>query len=491
MELTTAQSFTALGASFHHVDFLVGAPQFEGRIDGLLGQNFLNVTDVEYDFANGVIRLFKPSGCGGLPLAYWSQGKPFSTMEIQPTAQGSRRIMGSASVNGAHIRVLFDTGSPFSMLTSRAAALAGVRRDSPEARAAGVTEGVGPRSLETWIAPFDSFKIGDEEIKNTRLRLAGIELDNIDMLIGADFFLSHRIFVANSQNKLYFTYNGGPVFRLDRGPSRPADGEQASAASPAGTTDEPKDASGFARRAAASAARRDFEHAIADFGRAAELEPTEPKHLFNRGLARLSNGQPVLAMGDFDQALKLKPDYADALLVRGRLRLFAKDPKGAEADFDAALKLDPTYGAYVGSLYVEADQFDRAVAMYDAWIAGHPRSPGLAQALNGRCWARALSGRDLDKALADCDQALKIGQKIASVLDSRGLVHLRLGQLEAAIADYDAALKLQPKLAWSLYGRGVAQLKMGSKDAGAADIKAATELAPQLPERAKRLGVTA
>ena len=37
------------------------------------------------------------------------------------------------------------------------------------------------------------------------------------MLLGADFFLSHRILVSNSQHKLYFTYNGGPVFQLDRG----------------------------------------------------------------------------------------------------------------------------------------------------------------------------------------------------------------------------------------------------------------------------------
>ena len=36
------------------------------------------------------------------------------------------------------------------------------------------------------------------------------------MLIGADFFLSHRIYVASSQRKLYFTYNGGPVFNLAR-----------------------------------------------------------------------------------------------------------------------------------------------------------------------------------------------------------------------------------------------------------------------------------
>jgi hypothetical protein len=32
------------------------------------------------------------------------------------------------------------------------------------------------------------------------------------MLLGADFFVSHRIYVSNAQHKMYFTYNGGPVF---------------------------------------------------------------------------------------------------------------------------------------------------------------------------------------------------------------------------------------------------------------------------------------
>jgi hypothetical protein len=33
------------------------------------------------------------------------------------------------------------------------------------------------------------------------------------MIIGADFFMAHRIYVARSQGKIYFTYKGGPVFQ--------------------------------------------------------------------------------------------------------------------------------------------------------------------------------------------------------------------------------------------------------------------------------------
>jgi len=39
------------------------------------------------------------------------------------------------------------------------------------------------------------------------------------MLLGLDFLRAHRVYVAHSQGKLYFTYSGGPVFSA---PSRAA-----------------------------------------------------------------------------------------------------------------------------------------------------------------------------------------------------------------------------------------------------------------------------
>ena len=48
----------------------------------------------------------------------------------------------------------------------------------------------------------------------------GLDLENADMLLGADFFLSHHVLVSNSQQKIYFTYNGGPVFMLNVKPQR-------------------------------------------------------------------------------------------------------------------------------------------------------------------------------------------------------------------------------------------------------------------------------
>ena len=34
-----------------------------------------------------------------------------------------------------------------------------------------------------------------------------------DMLLGIDYFLSHRLYVSRSQRRIYATWNGGRVFR--------------------------------------------------------------------------------------------------------------------------------------------------------------------------------------------------------------------------------------------------------------------------------------
>ena len=493
VKVVRIKDLTLLGYTFHSAVFLVAPASIGGGADGLLAQNIMNLFDVEYDLANGAIRLFRPQGCAGAPLAYWDKTNSYAVIPVDRPDPVSAKVRSTAKVNGVEIRVIFDTGAGVSTLTTKAAARAGVTLDTPGVQPAGTVSGIGPRAVDTWIAPFDSFALGEEQIKNTRLRIGAIDLEDADMLIGPDFFLSHRIFLSNSQRKMYFTYNGGSVFRLDTPPqtqAKASDAAPPSAAPAAGqTSDTPADADGFSRRGAAFMARRDFADAAADFSHAMELAPSEPRYAFERAMARRPNGQPFLAMGDLDQALKLKPDFVQALMARGVMRMAGHDLAGARTDFEAAAKSDSNMRLAIAGIYDGEGLQDDAIGQYDLWILAHPKDDAMAEALNGRCWARGQSGRDLDKALADCDGALKLKPHTSAFLDSRGLVRLRLGQFDGAITDYDEALKLQPKLAWSLYGRGLAELKKGLKAQGDADIQAATALAPRLPEEAKRHGI--
>lgn len=485
MDVGVAQSFELAGISLGSATFLIGGAAADAEDAGLLGQNLLGRFDVEYDLANGVIRLFTVADCKDAYLAYWSADHQAGMLTLAPRSRRRPDIVVSASVNGQPIRAILDTGSSSSLLKVTSAAKAGIKTSSDGVAITSASYGVSGRRVDTWLAPVASFAFGDEQIRNTRLRISDIELPDADMLIGADFFLSHRIFVSNSQSRLYFTYNGGPVFHLD-GPA------PAKAAAGAATGEPLADSDAYARRAAASAARRDYATAYADYAKAIELDARAPGPRLARAMLYAQQDKNDLALADLDEALRLAPGDTKARMLRARLYLVAKDLPRARADLDATLKdvpVDSTQAFEVAALLREQGEFREALGHYDRWIATHADSKRMQDILNQRCWTRAIWGQELDKALADCDAAIGKGRRFPPYLDSRGLVHLRLGQLDAAIADYDAVLRMDPKTAWSLYGRGLARRKKGLTAAGDADIAQATALAPGLPALAKRYGL--
>jgi Flp pilus assembly protein TadD len=497
---TQVKAFTIFDVQLPDVEFLVLSDDLGAGAAGLLGQNVFRIADVEYDLANGVIRLIRPKDCKNAPLAYWAhRGQPYSVVDIDFATPLQPHTQSIAYLNGSKIRVLFDTGSPTSLLTLSAARRVGVTPQSPGVVPGGTTGGIGKKPVPTWIAPFGSFKIGDEEIRNTKLRV-GDTASDVDMLIGADFFLSHRIFVASSQRKLYFTYNGGPVFDLSshaasgNAGATEASGVAAPEASAQPAAPELGDAAAFARRGAASAARHAYGPALADLTRACELAPTEASYFYMRGVTHRDNQEPELALADFDVAIKLKPDEVDALLARARMRALRHDP--AETiipDLEAADRATPPTSPThldIGSLYLLTQQFPPAVAQYSKWIDSRPgNDPHMPEILNLRCWIRAMAGQELEQALDDCDRAIRQAPGTARYLESRGLVRLRRQEYDQALTDYDAALKLTPTSAWGLLGRGIGRLHTGRTLEGQADIAAATRIDPELQEVATELGL--
>ena len=491
VSVTTVKTFTVFNVPLHNVDFIVGGGEPGKGTVGLLGQNLLRIADVEYDLSQGALNLFKPENCKHVDLVYWTKaGDPYNVMDIEETTPLQPHTTGKVNLNGTKVRVEFDTGAATSIVGLRTAAAAGKKPGDPGVEPDGYTTGIGRKPVQTWIATFPVLKIADEEVHNARLRFG--DLGSIDMLLGDDFFLSHRVYVANSQHKLYFTYNGGPIFALNTTRTAPA-----ATAKPAmdGATEietSRNSAADLARRAAASAARRDFEPALQDFNRAIELVPDEPSYHYQRALVEFALRQAGPASTDIDKALGLKPDYVEALVTRAEYRRSKRDAPGALADLDAADRIAPKEADVrftLSMLYGSLDRPEQVITQTSLWIPLHDQDPRVVGAYNQRCWARAILGQDLDQALHDCNAGLKLNPHAPALLDSRGLVNLRRNQLDKAITDYNEALKINPKIAWSLYGRGLAELRKGLNAQGQADIAAARAIAPHLPERAQQLGI--
>jgi tetratricopeptide (TPR) repeat protein/predicted aspartyl protease len=488
IKVATVATLTIFNTPVPRVDFLVGGSDPGAGTVGLLGQNLLRIADIEYDLAQGAVRFLQPRDCKKSPLAYWAKpDEPYSMIDIKTATALEPHTVGTAYLNGTRIRVTFDTGSPESFIGLSAAARAGIKPDSPGVEPGEDIAGIGRKWIKSWIATFPSLKIGDEEVHNARLHFADMGQE-IDMLLGADFFLSHRVYVASSQSKLYFTYNGGPVFNLAAARSRAkANSTVASSETPA--SDE--DAATIARRAASYAARRDLENALRDYNRACELEPKEATYFYGRGLVEISMQRQKEGVGDIERAIELNPDYVEARLTRAEIQLTSGATADALENLDAVDRLAPKQANLrypLALLYARAGQRRASIAQLDLWIASHPADAGLAHALNARCWNRAVLGEELYPALDDCNRAANLLPHSAEIFGSRGFVHLRRKEFAKAISDYDAALKINPKSALALYCRGIAKSDLGKADA-AADLSAAAALDSGVAERAKRYGV--
>jgi predicted aspartyl protease len=232
-----ADSFTVGDLAFDRLDF--GVTDAKLAADGLLGENILGAVDIEIDLANGVARLFRPDGCLRQNLGYWADGKALEvplehSARFDPGRDRTRHIMALANVNGQRIHAIMDTGASRSGLTLAAAAKAGLTPKGPGVQYAGLSHGIGPREVETWRGPVKLFALGGEQIQNTDLRFGDFDLQHeADMLLGADFFMSHRVYIANSQDKAFITYNGGPVFQLEEAEADARGHVAASAPAPA------------------------------------------------------------------------------------------------------------------------------------------------------------------------------------------------------------------------------------------------------------------
>ncbi|MGI4876146.1 MAG: retroviral-like aspartic protease family protein [Janthinobacterium lividum] len=487
VEIASVHDFGLGGVSVPKVDFLVGGTD-TGAV-GLLGQNFLGIGDVEYDLPHGAIRLLRARGCLVESLAYWAGTKPFTMIALEARNPPFQvHTVGTVTLNGVKLRAVFDTGAETSIMTLAAAKRAGMTPDSAGVESAGLSTGLGSRALRTWVGTFDKLEIGGEVIPKPRLRFGEVTIGDGDLLIGFDFFRTHRIYVANHANKMLITYEGGPVFGLTPTRAVSSDG------TPLDLTDkaaEPTTAEAYSRRGAVQASNGKLDAALADFDKAVALAPNEASYLRLRANARLANRQPLLAATDLDKAIALDPVDPEARLMRAGLRLGAHDPAGASEDLHVADKALPPSSErrlQLGSMFTAADDYQAALPNFDAWLKAHPEDAARPNAFNGRCWARALLNRDLDRALDDCNAAVRLRPGNYAYLDSRGLVRLRRKEFAQALKDYDAAIGLAPSSAWSLYARSVVRKQVGDLAGATADRAAAIAIQPAVVERGRKLG---
>jgi predicted aspartyl protease len=242
-ELVTVRDFGLADYRAHDLRFLMATAGLVTDaaaavpLAGVLGEDFLAHMDVEFDLAAGKLRLFQPEGCTGDQVVYWAPA--YFMVQLTTPPQGTRWLQARARLNGHDVVVMFDSGAARTTVMAAAASRAG--GDAPTT-ALPPMHGIGPKPVAAAVTRFASLTIGQETIENATLVVADVfganrqvplgsylpqaQLAEPDVIVGADFFLAHRLYIARSQGKIYFTWLGGPVFQPPPAADAPAGGAQ-------------------------------------------------------------------------------------------------------------------------------------------------------------------------------------------------------------------------------------------------------------------------
>ncbi len=232
----------------------------------------------------------------------------------------------------------------------------------------------------------------------------------------------------------------------------------------------PKEAYFILGRGKAHAAKSDFERALSDFNLVIRLTPRDPDPYLQRGSLWADQEEFDKAIADYDQAIKLQPTG-----LTHSYRGLAYNQKGEEkkalADFDRALALDGNNALlydHRAAFYRNTEDYERALADHDKAIALSP----VASHYLGRSRTWRAKG-DLQKALADANEAVRLEVGTRWSLLHRGVIYRYLGEYDRSIADLDQLLRHTPYDAETYVERGRAFEKKGDLVRARADFERA------------------
>lgn len=128
-----------------------------------------------------------------------------------------------------------------------------------------------------------------------------------------------------------------------------------------------------------------------------------------------------------------------------------------------------------GTSYLSQGQVDRALADFDQAVSLDPRDEN-ARANRGVAYNER---GDYDKAIGELTQALSLDRNDKFAYNNRGNAFAHKGEYDEAIADYDHAISLDPNYVVALNNRGRTYLIKGEYDKAIADLNHAISLNPQ------------
>lgn len=173
-----------------------------------VGAGNLLQQDLEIALDAGYFKHFKPRGCFREHLAYWD-----ANAVVVPTFRDrlkrDPRPVFAVRINGHDVMALLSTSTPHSYLPQSAAVRLGLTPETPGATREAALPGDDPLK-PVWNVPVQQMSIGALAVNDFNLRLMNLDFSGEILVLGSDFLHRHRVYIAMSQERAYFSRIDNP-----------------------------------------------------------------------------------------------------------------------------------------------------------------------------------------------------------------------------------------------------------------------------------------
>lgn len=182
-----------------HTSFLVMSDSLPAGVDGLIGADFLRQFDVDFDFANARMNLFRPHRCAGRAVYWTKDDAAIATVPFEATSE-DRHIVFPVALDGQTIEATLDTGASMSTMNLESAQrLFGIDAQASDVRMLG-------KNASTY--PFKTLAFGGVTVANPAIVMlpeAETQFPNYKMLLGMTVLRQLHLFIAYREKTLYVT----------------------------------------------------------------------------------------------------------------------------------------------------------------------------------------------------------------------------------------------------------------------------------------------
>jgi len=216
---------------------------------------------------------------------------------------------------------------------------------------------------------------------------------------------------------------------------------------------------------------------------------TNAGEAFRLGLDKTSTNEYTDAIAAYNRAIQLNSEFTEAYINRGYVHHQLGDLPNAIADYDRAIQLGANTAQEDIALsnrshaYFDQGNFNQALTDANTVIA---RNPTMPEALINRANAQVKltpSSETYTAAIADYTKAINgatarnLPQEVtARAYTNRGNAYLFLNQIDRALADQNQAVQLAPNYADAHFNLGLANAKKGDTTAAINNLTRAAEL---------------